>query len=343
MAAGSSQPHAHAFDVAHLHMPRMDYNRRGMHDAPQAGNTIHPPSTEPSAVVGAYPHQLRTHAVSDSAVNRQADPYWHQHADNTEPQQAPGHEDRQLAETACPQVQFGVFTNIASGTAFRATEASRGAQDAMARYASEDPPEPPPPKQDIPGSPKQQGFQGPADQTQQGKHPGAAAESDSCPQVEFGVFTNLATGSHFARVAILSDDAVRRMGDFAWEYSRGHKGASGVVPEGARAAAAKPDADALAGHHCPQVKFGGFKNVESDGALAPPGKLSEKQRATEKLPTAAVEMPTAAVAHQLQPHQPQATDVQTGQAADDTVHASETSLQGKEHLILKLGIVKHRV
>lgn len=250
--AGASQAHVHGFDVAQLHMPagliHGSMGGRGV-EAPHAGATVQPshrhalrgndgldvrpmastgpaspalcedmqPALHPRQRMSGSTTQLRQHC------NSSVGPSTHHN---------PAAVAGDASDAACPQVQYGVFTSLASGAAFLGpSKVSQAARDRMSRFASEDLAAPALHRK--PGSPDQPWQPSAAQQTDQAQH-GLLATStaaDSCPPVQFGVFTNLATGSRFARPSTRAADAIRRMKGFVTEQPCEEPGDEPQLPQ----------------------------------------------------------------------------------------------------------------
>ena len=346
------------FDVVNLHIPvGLGHDRHISRAAPRtlahdAARQIH--SRAPIAV-DAHHQQLPIDIGADSALfhmGEQGPPHAQQQAASNESsaQQPPALESCQTAASnACPQVQFGVFTNLAKGSAFMGpAKMSRAAQDAMAKFAPGDLPEAP--MQQDAQSNHQQPSTFKTQQAQQ-DHRTTAPSADACPLVQCGVFTNLATGSHFARPATLSSDAVKRMKEFAQEQSveaplkrqsnhvRQHQSmhptelaaSAAKISAAAGSAAATSSSIAHTRESCPQVQFGVFTNLKSGAMFAPPSKLSKKakERADNIFPNGALDLPGAAgdkaqiTQQQKQKQQQQQLGLQTRQAAADSAPSAE--------------------
>ncbi len=193
----------------------------------------------------------------------------------------------------CPPIQFGVFTNLATGGKFAApSNLSAAAQQAMRSFNHDDSAAPLMTFNSVAQPATQQAV----------KHAGEArsdvggSDAGACPQVQFGVFTNLNTGKTFAAPK-LSLAAQPRVRDLFSEDPLGPPDAAPVTllpqPQLQSSKAtehAEADTDTLANvaseGACLQVPFGVFTDLKTDGSFAAPGELSAaaKQKAKNVLP-----------------------------------------------------------
>ncbi|KAL3137817.1 hypothetical protein ABBQ38_005073 [Trebouxia sp. C0009 RCD-2024] len=250
MIAGAGQAHVRGFDVAQLHMPagllHSSVGGWGV-EAPHAGATFQPshghaqganggldvrpmantgpasPAQSEDVQPALHPHQhmsgATTHLRQD--CNSSVGPSIHRN---------PAAIADDASDAACPQVQYGEFTSLASGAAFMGPSmVSQAARDRMSRFASEDPAS----IHREPGGPDQPWQPSAVLQTDQAQHgllPTSTA-AGSCPPVQFGVFTNLTTGSRFARPSTRAADAMRRMQGFVTEQPCGEPGHEPQKPQ----------------------------------------------------------------------------------------------------------------
>ena len=260
---------------------------------------------------------------------------------------------------ACPQVQFGVFTNLASGSAFMGpSKMSAAARKAMSSFASDHPAAAPAIQKAVggpsgswqqatcfarPGARAADGtrlMQGIGDklalknlchahqQPLPGRQPQSTAQPASCVPA--------------ADPAEVVNPAVMKAADAAGPTATSTAGRTVTETSGptvmhaatllaAATAAAEPCGNSGAAGGCPSVQFGVFTNLRSGGMWAPPGKLSEKakQRANEVFPDGALEVPAAAsaapaaaVAAIKQPAQQQPAGLQPAEAAQALAHTT---------------------
>lgn len=249
--AGASQPHGHGFDVVRLHLPaghaHSSMGGRGL-TAPHAAAIAQPSHTHATGTSNDLDEQLHASTRPASAAqfdSGQAPLHPHQQMSGGSPQKGqhcgspvgasaflnPA-ADADAPGAACPQVPFGVFTSLASGTAFLGpAKVSQAARDRMSRFASDDLAAPAiQPKTEGPGESWQPSTMQQTDQPQHRLLAGSTA-ADSCPTVQFGVFTNLATGSHFARPSAQAVDAIRKMKGFVTEQPCGEPGHEPQQPQ----------------------------------------------------------------------------------------------------------------
>jgi len=123
-----------------------------------------------------------------------------------------------LPEGSCPQVKFGVFTNLKTGTSFAAP--SKRSAKRLKEIFQDEPSDLEILPQDTPLSQPQQQQQpresaelAAAELANQARQESAGA----CPQIEFGVFTNLKTSGSFAAPSRLSAAAQQKARDILHE------------------------------------------------------------------------------------------------------------------------------
>ncbi|KAL0024592.1 hypothetical protein WJX77_001215 [Trebouxia sp. C0004] len=189
-------------------------------------------------------------------------------------------------EGSCPQVKFGVFTNLKTGGSFAApskwsAERLKGIfQDEPSDLANlaRDTPLPQPQQQQ---QPRESAELVAADLVNQARQESAGA----CPQVEFGVFTNLKTGGNFAAPSKLSaaaqqiardslhEDTVESQLPAQHDSSQHPRQQPAGLPEQTDADVSNPASTSPEGS-CSQVQPGVFTNLKAGGSSAPPSQLS---------------------------------------------------------------------
>ena len=350
MIAGACQVHERSLDLFQLHMPAgLNHTSRGR----QGPAPPHPSATAQPCLSPASPadHQPQGPARPASAAHPEtvlsqdgtgqillppqalesnAPPQ--QHSSNAAgPSALPTDAADGIApDAACPHVQFGVFTNLASGGVFMGpSKMSVAAHQAMSSFASDDLAAAPAIQKSAgrPSGSRQQatcftrpgtravngtmGMQGTGseqalkDPYHAHQHPmsdrqhQSAAQPASCmPAADPTEAVNPAAVMKAAAAAVAAAD--RPFTNTAADAAD-TAGALVTEPAGSavmRVAAAKVCGNSEAAGRCPSVQFGVFTNLRSGGMWAPPGKLSEKakKRAIEVFPDGALEVPVAAAA-----------------------------------------------
>ncbi len=235
-------------------------------------------------------------------------------------------------EGSCPQVKFGVFTNLKTGTSFAAP--SKQSAERLKGIFQDEPSDLGNLPRDTPLSQPQQRQQQPresaelvaADLVNQARQESAGA----CPQVQFGVFTNLKTGDNFAAPSKLSAAAQQKARDIL----HGDTGDSQIParpdplqhpqdqrtgpPEQTDAGVSNLASTLLEGS-CPQVQPGVFTNLKTDGSFASPSQLSAA--AQQRLSKASDEEATVPPDHQTSHAQAQSYPP-AGVASEHTTAAS---------------------
>lgn len=241
--------------------------------------------------------------------------------------------DTAAADAACPQVQFGVFTNLASGGTFMGpSKASEASHEAMSRYASDDLAASAIQKRgDAPGEPEQQGtslaigtgfahphavgairrLQGTVNEQALKKHGHThqqplSGQQDKSPGQPSGLMTAADPATATAAAALNSHTDTGTAGSACMHAAAADSiGLSATDTAGpavmhAAAPAAGPtvakmcgSSDAVGG--CLPVQFGVFTNLKSGSLYATSEKLSEhaKQRARKIFPVGALDLPAA--------------------------------------------------
>ncbi len=242
-------------------------------------------------------------------------------------------------EGSCPQVKFGVFTNLKTGSSF-AAPSKRSAKRLKEIFQDE--------PSDLGNLPRDTPLLQPQPQQQ----PRESAElvaanlvnqarqesAGACPQIEFGVFTNLKTGGNFAAPSKLSAAAQQKARDILHEDTVDILHEDTVdsqlpaqhdspqhpqhqptgPPEQTDADVSNPGSTVPEGSN-PQVQPGVFTNLKTDGRLPPPSQLSAaaQQRFSEASPEEATVPPDPRTSNaQPQSHQP------AGVAPEHTTAAS---------------------
>lgn len=347
MIAGTSQVHERGLDLLQLHVPA------GLSHSSRGGQGLTPPHSHTTAhpsVRHAPPadHHLPEHAVPSSAVHHDAGqiPLHPQTSGSDAPPQQHSHDaavppfasdqaaHATAGDAACPQVQFGVFTNLASGSAFMGpSKMSAAARKAMSSFASHDPAAAPAiqktaggpsgtwqqatcfappgtravdPSGEMEGTGNKQAHENPGHAHQQ-PLPGRCHQSKdwtaSCmPTVGAAVMNPAANAAAAAPATAAMSTSTNKAADPAGLASPDIAGPPGGVHAATNPAAgstaAKVGGDLAAAGGCPPVQFGVFTNLKSNSMWAPPGKWSEKakQRAKEVFPDGFLEVPAAAPA-----------------------------------------------
>ena len=192
-------------------------------------------------------------------------------------------------EGSCPQVKFGVFTNLKTGSSFAAP--SKQSAERLKGIFQDEP-------SDLDILPQETPLLQPQQQQQQ-QQPRESAElaaaeianqarqksAGACLQIEFGVFTNLKTGSNFAAPSKLLAAAQQKARDILHENTvdsqlpAQHDSLQHLQdqptgpPEQTDADVSNPASTSPEGPR-PQVQPGVFTNLKSDGGFAPPSQLS---------------------------------------------------------------------
>lgn len=322
VAAGVGQWGGGGFDVLPLHMPALaDQGRGAAATMPPAAHTHRPslahvhgacqlsqqqqiakPLTfEVPASDTANDNMKVKHGTCRNQLNRDSE--------SSQPQlpHEPG-----APSGACPPVQFGVFTNLVSGSNFTARNLSAAAQHNMRSFACEDAvpavlghnadarhsaqpagqqamdrcmAEPMGRQAGLPiGKPTGLPIGRPTEQTA-GDADGAPQSEGSCPKVQFGVFTNLKTGGSFAVPGSLSDAAQQRVKDIFCEdpvklgapaHGRALPGSDPQPYDAAELDAADIGRQGSQGTSgaCPQVQPGAFINLKTGEGFVAPGKMT---------------------------------------------------------------------
>ncbi len=201
---------------------------------------------------------------------------------------------RQESAGACPQVQFGVFTNLKTGGNFADPSKLSAAAQQKAILHEDTLKSQLPAQRDSLQHPQQQPT-GPPEQTDADvSKPASTSPEGLCPQVQFGVSTNLKTGGSFAPSSQLSAAAQQRFSDTSVDEATVPpdprtsnaqpqiQPPAGVASEHTTAASSKASSTAAVGL-CPQVEFGVFTNLRTGGSFAAPRTLSAaaQQRARD--------------------------------------------------------------
>ena len=266
------------------------------------------------------------------------------------------------SDAACPQVQFGVFTNLASGGMFMGpSKMSAAARKAMSSFASVDPAAAPATQKtagNSNGSWQQatcfahpgaravtatRGMQGTGNkqalknsclahqQPLSGRQHQSAAQPASCMSLaEPAEVMKLTATKKAAAADSAGPTATDTAGLIVTDTASPTVVHAATVPAAALAAA-KACGNSDAAGSCPPVQFGVFTNLKSGGMWAPPGKLSEKakQRANEMFPDGALQVPAAAAAaaapafaDQAKPAQQQLAGSQPAKTASGVGHTT---------------------
>ena len=346
MIAGTSQVDERGLDLVQLHVPAgLSHSSRGgrVVTPPHSHTTAHPPQNRAPPA----DHHLPGHAAPASAVHHEAGqiplhpqtsgshapPQQHSHNAAVPPFPTDHVSHATAGETACPRVQFGVFTNLASGSAFMGpSKMSAAARKAMSSFASDDPAAAPAlqktagrpsgswqqatcfappgsrsvdPSREMEGTGNKQALLLPVQQ----EHPGHAhqqplfsrchqskkRQATCIPALAAAVMNPAANAATAAAATAAESTSTSKAADPADSTSPDIAGPTGD----SAAAKAAGDSDAAGG--CPPVQFGVFTNLKSNSMWAPPGKWSEKakQRAKEVFPDGFLEVPAAAPAAAL--------------------------------------------
>ena len=211
-------------------------------------------------------------------------------------------------EGSCPQVKFGVFTNLKTGTSF-AAPSKQSAKRLKGIFQDE-----PSDLENLPrDTPLLQPQQQQQQQQQQLRESAELVAADlanqarqesagACPQIEFGVFTNLKSGGNFAAPSKLSAAAQQKARDILHEDTVDILHEDTVdsqlpaqhdspqhpqhqptgAPEQTDADVSNP-ASTSPEETRPQVQPSVFTNLKTDGSFAPPSQLSAaaQQRVVE--------------------------------------------------------------
>lgn len=345
MIAGTSQVHERGLDLLQLHVPA------GLSHSSRAGRGVTPPrshtTAHPSLNHAPPPadNHVPGHAVPASTIHHEAGqmPLYPQTSGNHAPPQQHGKNaavpsfstdhaaHATAAGAACPQVQFGVFTNLASGSAFMGpSKMSAAARRAMSSFASDDPAVAPPAIQKTAGGPSGSWQQatsfarpgtGAADATrgmecpvnkqvpENARHAHQQPLSGRCRQSQVrpascmptigAAVTNPAANAATAAAATPAEPTpTNKAADPAGSTIPDIAGPTGVhaatTPAAGLAAAQAGDSSDAAGG-CPPVQCGVFTNLKSNSMWAPPGTWSDKakQRAKGVFPDGFLEVPAA--------------------------------------------------
>lgn len=347
MIAGTSQVHERGLDLLQLHVPagRSHSSRGGQGVTPPHSHTTAHPSL--SRAPPPADHHLPGHAMPAPAIHSESgQTSWHpqtsgshappqQHANNAAvPLFSTDHAAHvAAAEAACPQVQFGVFTNLASGSAFMGpSKMSAAACKAMSSFASDDAAAAPAIQKtaggpsgswqqatsfacsgtravhatrEMEGTGNKQAPENPGHAHQQplsGRcHQSQGQPANCMPPIGAAVMNPAANAATTAAATAAESTSTNQAADPAGLTNPDIAGPLGVhaatIPAaGSAAAKAGGDSDAAGG--CPPVQFGVFTNLKSNSMWAPPGKWSEKakKRAKEVFPDVFLEVPAAAPA-----------------------------------------------
>ncbi len=234
-------------------------------------------------------------------------------------------------EGSCPQVKFGVLTNLKTGGSFAAP--SKWSAERLKGIFQDEP-------SDLENLPRDT----PLSQPQQQQQPRESAElvaadlvnrarqesAGACPQIEFGVFTNLKTGGNFAAPSKLSAAAQQKAKDILHEDTVGsqlpaqhdspqHPQQQPTGPPGQKTADVSNPASTLPEGSNSQVQPGVFTNLKAGGSFAPPSQLSAT--AQQRFSKTSVEEAIVPPDHQTSNAQPQ-SHLPAGLASEHTTAAS---------------------
>ena len=372
--AGASQVYERGLDLLQLHIPAgLDHGSRGgqgvasPHPSALAQPFLsHAPPADYQPQGVARPASAAHHETGQVPLHAQApgsNTPQLQHGNNaTGPSELPDHAaDATAPATACPQVQFGVFTNLASGGVFMGpSKMSADARKAMITFASDDPAAPAVIQKaagrpsgswqqaacfarpgtravvatrGMQGAVHEEALKNPCHAHQQplaGRQCQSAAQSASCmPAADPAEVLNPAAVLKAAAADPAGPTATNTAGPAVTEAA-GPMVMSTTVPAAASAPAEVYGSSTAAGG-CPPVQFGVFTNLRSGGMWAPLGKLSKKaeERANEVFPDGPLEAPSAApaaaapaFAGQAQAAQQQPAGSQPAEAAKDVPHTT---------------------
>ena len=273
----------------------------------------------------------------------------------------------------CPSVKFGVFTNLVSGSKFAApSKLSAAAQQKMRSFAAEEAPSVLAADADVSEPADQQGLSRqtgqpmgtssgqvlgrqlpqplgrPVDQsmgrcTEETTYDitGPAQPEGSCPQVKFGVFTNLKTGSSFAAPSKWSTERLKGIfQDGSSDLENLPPDTSLSQPQQEQQQHSRESAELVAADlvnqarqesagACSQVQFGVFTNLKTGGNFASPSKLSAaaQQKARDILHEDTVDsrLPAQHDSPQHPQHQPTGSPKQTDADVSNPASTSEGS------------------